>query len=218
MKNPHLVTRIGYPATGWKSHHGAAPSLRCGGATITESSRSSPLRRLLRPSRLGFPLLLVLAILAGCATNLGTGSAVVTDLRANYPTTVGKLITAYLDPSRRLRVYLQICSDADADGPICSEDDLRVLAMVESSKKRLLERLAGRYLPEGREKPVYVYGPMCDGFEEMIVVPRCQNAVAIGIWDPYLLDYVVYSTLHGDSILKSEGFENFVEATGMFAP
>ncbi|MEN8183839.1 MAG: hypothetical protein ABFS46_15025 [Myxococcota bacterium] len=159
---------------------------------------------------LGLPLL-------GCATDLGTGNAVVTDLRTSYPTTVGRLVTAYLDPSRRLRVYLQICADAGPDGPICSEEDLRVLAMVESNRKKLLQRLAGRYLQDGRDKPVYVYGPMCEGFEEMIVVPRCQNAVAIGIWDPHLQDYVVYSTLHGDSILESEGFSSFLEATGTAA-
>ncbi len=157
------------------------------------------------------------SLLAGCAHDLGTGNAVVADLKTSYPTTVGKLVTAYLDPSRRLRVYLQICRDADADGPVCLEDDLRVLALVESGRKSLLERLAGRYLQDGSEKPVYVYGPMCEGFEEMILVPRCQNAMAIGIWDPHLRDYVVYSTLHGDSLIQSEGFENFLEATGMAA-
>jgi hypothetical protein len=157
------------------------------------------------------------SLLSGCAHDLGTGSKVVADLKTSYPTTVGKLVTAYLDPSRRLRVYLQICRDADAAGPVCLEDDLRVLAMVESGRKSLLERLAGRYLQDGSDKPVYVYGPMCDGFEEMILVPRCQNAMAIGIWDPHLRDYVVYSTLHGDSLIQSEGFENFIEATGMAA-
>lgn len=155
--------------------------------------------------------------LGGCAHDLGTGSEVVADLQTSHPTTVGRLVTAYLDPSRRLRVYLQICRDADGDGPVCLDEDLRVLAMVESGQKKLLERLAARYLQDGSEKPVYVYGPMCDGFEEMILVPRCQNAMAIGIWDPHLRDYIVYSTLHGDSLIRSEGFENFLAATGRAA-
>jgi hypothetical protein len=159
----------------------------------------------------------VTLLLTGCAHDLGTGSKVVADLKTSYPTTVGKLVTAYLDPSRRLRVYLQICRDADAEGPVCLDEDLRVLAMVESGEKSLLERLAGRYLQDGSGRPVYVYGPMCEGFEEMILVPRCQNAMAIGIWDPNLKDYVVYSTLHGDSLIQSEGFENFLEVTGRAA-
>jgi hypothetical protein len=142
---------------------------------------------------------------------------VVADLETTYPTTVGKLISAYLDPSRRLRIYLQICRDAGPEGPICLDEDLRVLAMVESGHKSLLQRLATRYLEDGRDKPVYVYGPLCDGFEEMILVPRCQNALAIGVWDPNLHDYVVYSTLHGDSVLQSQGFESFLEATGRAA-
>jgi hypothetical protein len=127
---------------------------------------------------------------------------------------VGRLVTAQLDPSRRLRVYLQICQDGDEGGPVCSESDLRLLAMVESGRKSLLERLAERYLLEGREMPVYVYGPMCDGLKEMIRVPRCQTAVALGIWDPNLKDYVIYSTTHGDGMLESEGFERFIEVTG----
>ena len=62
--------------------------------------------------------------------------------------------------------------------------------------------------------PVYVYGPACDGLAEMILVPRCQRAMAISAWDPHLRDYVVYSTLYGDSVLESSGFENFVSVTG----
>ena len=80
-----------------------------------------------------------------------------------------------------------------------------------------LRRLAERYLIEGRDKPVYIYGPMCDGMEEMVVVPRCQNAIALGVWDPYLNDYIVYSTLHGDSVMESEGFQSFLEVTGKAA-
>lgn len=170
-----------------------------------------------RSRRILLALVVATLVATGCGHNLGTGNQVVADLRTSYPTTVGKLVTAYLDPSRRLRVYLQICRDADAQGPVCLDNDLRVLAMVESSRKSLLERLATRYLQDGGDKPVYVYGPMCEGFEEMILVPRCQNALAIGIWDPHLRDYVVYSTLHGDSVLESEGFENFLEATGKAA-
>lgn len=154
---------------------------------------------------------------AGCAHDLGTGNSVVANLETTYPTTVGKLVSAYLDPSRRLRIYLQICRDAGAEGPICLDEDLRVLAMVESGHKSLLQRLATRYLEDGRDKPVYVYGPLCEGFEEMILVPRCQNALAIGVWDPNLHDYVVYSTLHGDSVLQSQGFESFLETTGRAA-
>lgn len=162
-----------------------------------------------------FALALSLPLLStSCTTNLGTGSKVVYSLKTSYPITVGRLVAAKLDPSRRLRVYLQICQDANDEGPVCSNDDLRVLAMVESGEKRLLKRLAERYLVEGKDKPVYVYGPMCEGLEEMILVPRCQKALAIGIWDPNLRDYVVYSTLHGDSVLQSEGFENFLEVTG----
>ena len=121
-----------------------------------------------------------------------------------------------MDPSRRLRVYVSLCHE-NPTGPVCGRDEPRVLAMVESDERRLLERLAERYLIEGRDKPVYVYGPMCDGMEEMVVVPRCQSAIALGVWDPYLNDYIVYSTLHGDSVMESEGFENFLEVTGKAA-
>ena len=159
------------------------------------------------------PTLIVLLPVA-CTTNLGTGSQVLQHLRASYPITVGRLVATHLDPSRRLRVYLQICQDGDEGGPVCSEGDLRLLAMVESGRKSLLERLAERYLVEGREMPVYVYGPMCDGLAEMILVPRCQTALALGIWDPNLKDYVIYSTTHGDGVLESEGFERFIEVTG----
>ncbi len=166
------------------------------------------------------PFLLFACVLIpqGCATDLGTGRRVVDTLQNSYPITVGRLVTAQLDTRHRLRVYLQICEDADADGPVCSEESLRVLAMVEADKKSLLERIANRYLEAGREKPVYVYGPMCDGMQEMILVPRCQLAVALSIWDPYLRDYVVYSTLHGSgSFLESDGFGTFLEVTGRAA-
>ncbi len=160
------------------------------------------------------PMLIVVLLPAACSTNLGTGSNAMQNLQTSFPITVGRLVTAHLDPSRRLRVYLQICKDADEGGPVCSESDLRILAMVESGRKSLLERLAERYLVEGREMPVYVYGPMCDGLAEMILVPRCQTALALGIWDPNLKDYVIYSTMHGDGMLQSEGFETFIEVTG----
>ncbi len=157
-------------------------------------------------------------MLGGCATNLGTGSHVVADLEAAYPITVGRLVTAQLDTSHRLRVYLQICEDADLSGPVCADDSLRVLAMVEADKKSLLQRIAERYLEDGRNHPVYVYGPLCDGLQEMILVPRCQLAVALSIWDPNLQDYVVYSTTHGSgSFLESEGFDTFLDVTGRAA-
>jgi hypothetical protein len=159
------------------------------------------------------PLLVVVVFTTGCTKDLGTGRGVVQTLQASYPITVGRLVTAQLDPSRRLRVYLQICQDGDEGGPVCSESDLRLLAMVESGRKSLLKRLAERYLLEGGEMPIYVYGPMCDGLKEMILVPRCQTAVALGIWDPNLKDYVIYSTTYGDGVLESEGFERFIEVT-----
>lgn len=163
-------------------------------------------------------LILGTPIVGGCATNLGTGTDVVATLEASFPITVGRLVTAQLDTGHRLRVYLQICEDADAHGPVCSEDSLRVLAMVEANKKSLLRRLAERYLEEGRDHPVYVYGPLCEGLQEMILVPRCQVAVALSIWDPHLEDYVVYSTAHGSgSFLESEGFNTFLELTGRAA-
>jgi hypothetical protein len=173
----------------------------------------------LAPPPLGFatwllPFVVVVVLLPACTTNLGTGTDVLQNLQASYPITVGRLVTTHLDPSRRLRVYLQICQHGDEGGPVCSEADLRLLAMVESGRKSLLERLAERYLVEGREMPVYVYGPMCDGLKEMILVPRCQTALALGIWDPNLKDYVIYSTTHGDGVLESEGFERFIEVTG----
>ena len=154
--------------------------------------------------------------LLGCATDLGTGLQVMEKLEETYPITVGKLVAAHMDPSRRLRVYVSLCHE-NAKGPVCGRDEPRVLAMVESGEHALLERLAERYLVEGRDKPVYIYGPMCDGMEEMVVVPRCQNAIALGVWDPYLNDYIVYSTLHGDSVTESEGFDKFLEVTGKAA-
>jgi hypothetical protein len=137
---------------------------------------------------------------------------------ATHPITVGRLVEARMDTSHRLRVYLQICEDATPEGIVCSDDARRVLAMVEAKRKSLLQRLADRYLKDGRERPVYVYGPICDGLEEMILVPRCQIAVAMGIWDPYLQDYVIYSTLHGSgSFVESEGFNTLMEVTGRAA-
>jgi len=155
-------------------------------------------------------------LLTGCATNLGTGLGVMEQLEEIYPITVGKLVAAHMDPSRRLRVYVSLCHE-NPNGPVCGREEPRVLAMVESGERRLLERLAERYLIEGRDKPLYIYGPMCDGLEEMVVVPRCQAAIALGVWDPYLNDYIVYSTLHGDGVMQSEGFETFIEVTGRAA-
>jgi hypothetical protein len=162
-----------------------------------------------------FALTLALFIL-GCATDLGTGLQVMEQLEEAYPITVGKLVAAHMDPSRRLRVYVSLCHE-NPDGAVCGREEPRVLAMVESGEKRLLERLAERYLIEGRDKPLYIYGPMCDGLEEMVVVPRCQSAIALGVWDPYLNDYIVYSTLHGDSVMESDGFATFLEVTGKAA-
>jgi len=161
-------------------------------------------------------LLAVALLSAGCATDLGTGLQVMEKLEETYPITVGKLVAAHMDPSRRLRVYVSLCHE-NPGGPVCGREEPRVLAMVESNERKLLERLAERYLIEGRDKPVYIYGPMCDGMGEMVVVPRCQNAIALGVWDPYLNDYIVYSTLHGDSVMESEGFENFLAVTGKAA-
>jgi hypothetical protein len=157
-------------------------------------------------------------LLSACAKDLGTGRQVIQGLQTSYPITVGKLVSANMDTSKRLRVYLQICQDAGPDGPVCPDDGLRVLAMVEGNKKSLLRRIAERYLVDGQEKPVYVYGPMCEGLQEMILVPRCQTAVALGIWDPNLKDYVFYSTIHGSgSLVESEGFNTFLEVTGRAA-
>ena len=155
-------------------------------------------------------------LLAACATDLGHGLGVMEQLQETYPITVGKLVAAHMDPSRRLRVYVSLCHE-NPQGPVCGREEPRVLAMVDSGERRLLERLAERYLIEGRDKPVYIYGPMCDGMEEMVVVPRCQSAIALGVWDPYLNDYIVYSTMHGDSVTQSEGFENFLDVTGKAA-
>lgn len=162
-------------------------------------------------------LLLALPLLA-CATDLGTGTDVVRNLEQAYPITVGRLVAATMDTGHRLRVYLQICEDEGPAGPICREDGVRVLAMVEANKKSLLQRIADRYLEAGKSKPVYVYGPRCEGLEEMILVPRCQSALALGIWDPHLEDYVFYSTLHGSGgMIESEGFNTFLEVAGRAA-
>ncbi len=172
----------------------------------------------LRRARVALCALALATLLPACATDLGTGSRVISELQESYPITVGRLVDAHMDTRHRLRVYLQICQDAGPEGMVCADDDLRVLALVEADKKSLLERLAQRYLADGRDKPVYVYGPLCDGFGEMIVVPRCQTAVALGIWDPRLRDYVLYSTLHGSgSLIESDGFNTFLEVTGKAA-
>lgn len=164
------------------------------------------------------PLAVLSLALGACATDLGTGSDVVETLLSAHPITVGRLVEAHMDTTDRLRVYLQICEDATPEGIVCSQDGRRVLAMVEADRRSLLKRLAERYLKDGRDHPVYVYGPICHGLEEMILVPRCQIAVAMGIWDPYLQDYVIYSTLHGSgSFLESEGFSTFMEVTGRAA-
>lgn len=177
----------------------------------------------LRSRHLDVPSILLLLLLSfslislgGCATDLGTGDQVIEELQTDFPITVGRLIQARMDPSRRLRIYLEICEDLGPDGtPVCRENSLRVLAMVEAEKKSLLERIANEYLAAGKEKPVYVYGPLCEGLEEMILVPRCQLALALGVWDPILEDYIVYSTLHGTgSFVESEGFGTFITVTG----
>ena len=160
--------------------------------------------------------LTVALLLSGCAMDIGTGLGVMEQLEETYPITVGKLVAAHMDPSRRLRVYVSLCHE-NPNGPVCGREEPRVLAMVESGERNLLERLAERYLIEGRDKPLYIYGPMCDGLKEMVVVPRCQSAIALGVWDPYLNDYIVYSTLHGDSVMESEGFETFLDVTGRAA-
>jgi hypothetical protein len=187
----------------------------------THRRDASVWRRRPAPARAPAPAAWVagaLALLAGCATDLGTGAKVVEALGSNYPITVGRLVEARMDTSSRLRVYISICDDAGPEGPVCAEEGLRVLAMVESRRTRVLKRLANRYLRDGSEKPLYVYGPLCDGMEEMILVPRCQKAVAIGVWDPLLRDYVIYSTLHGSgSFVESEGFDTFLEVTGRAA-
>ena len=114
---------------------------------------------------------LALALLSsGCATDLGTGLSVMEQLEETYPITVGKLVAAHMDPSRRLRVYVSLCHESPNGPAQCGREEPRVLAMVESGERRLLERLAERYLIEGRDKPLYIYGPMCDGLKEMVVV------------------------------------------------
>ncbi len=147
--------------------------------------------------------------LGGCSTDVGTGLQVMEKLKESHPITVGKLVAAYMDGSR-LRIYLSACRES-LQGPVCGRDEPRLLAMIESGERQLLERLAERYLIEGREKPLYIYGPMCDGLEEMVVVPRCQTAIALGVWDPYLNDYIVYSTLHGANLIESEGVQELLE-------
>ncbi len=162
--------------------------------------------------RLGAAVGLLAALVTGCATNMGTGTRVVEDLASDHPITMGKLVRAHVEPSRRLRVYLQLCQNIDGVWT-CDEHDPRILAVIESGEKQLLKRLAQQYLVEGSEMPVYVYGPRCDGLEEMILIPRCQTALALGVWDPNLRDYIVYSTKHGDTVIKSDGFENFIDVT-----
>lgn len=163
-------------------------------------------------TKIAVGILLWAGLGTGCATNMGTGSKVVEELVSSHPITVGKLIRADVEPSRRLRIYIQLCQNIDRTW-VCEEDDPRMLAVIESGEKQLLKRLAQQYLVEGQEMPVYVYGPPCEGLEEMILIPRCQTAVALGVWDPSLRDYIVYSTLHGDGLMKSDGFNEFIEVT-----
>ncbi len=188
-------------------------------APVAERLRASrrPPTRL--PAFLLWTLLpLTSLLLPGCATNLGTGGQAMLQIDQNYPITVGRLVESYLDTSSRLRVYLQICEDAGPQGPICSEGSVRMLAMVEAQRTSLLKRIDERYLKAGKERPVYVYGPVCDGMGEMIMVPRCQVAIALGIWDPNLRDYVFYSPRHGSgSLIESQGFNTFLEITGRAA-
>ena len=94
-------------------------------------------------------------LLTGCAMDLGTGLGVMEQLEETYPITVGKLVAAHMDPSRRLRVYVSLCHE-NPNGPVCGREEPRVLAMVESGERSLLERLAERYLIEGRDKPLYI--------------------------------------------------------------
>ncbi len=164
------------------------------------------------------PALLSTIALFGCATNLGTGEAVISELHHTYPITVGRLVEAHLDKSDRLRVYLQACEERGPGQMLCHDDTFRMLAVVSAERKSLLERIDTRYLEAGKDMPIYVYGPRCEGKEEMIVIPRCQEALALGIWDPYLSDYVFYSTRHGSgSFVESEGFESFLNVTGRAA-
>ncbi len=162
--------------------------------------------------RIGVAIMVWAGLGTACATNMGTGSSVVEQLSASHPITVGRLIRAEVEPSRRLRIYIQLCQNIDAAW-VCDDNDLRVLAVIESGEKQLLKRLAQQYLVQGRDMPVYVYGPPCDGLQEMILIPRCQTAIALGVWDPSLRDYIVYSTLHGDGLMKSDGFNEFIEVT-----
>ncbi len=163
-------------------------------------------------TRIALGIMIWAGLGAGCATDMGTGERVVEDLLSDYPITVGKLIRADIEPSRRLRIYIQLCQNVD--GVLtCEDHNQRMLAVIQSGEKKLLQRLANQYLANSGEMPIYVYGPPCDGLEEMILIPRCQTAVALGVYDPSLRDYIVYSTLHGDGMLNSDGFANFIEIT-----
>ena len=167
---------------------------------------------MLRRTACGLALAIWTVLAMACTTDIGTGTTVVEDLRQDYPISVGRLIHADVEPSRRLRIYLQLCH-REGSGYTCADEDPRMLALIESGEKQLLKRLAHQYLIEGSEMPVYVYGPPCEGLGEMVLVPRCQTAVALGVWDPNLQDYIVYSTLYGDSMVTSPQFENFIEVT-----
>jgi hypothetical protein len=163
--------------------------------------------------RIALAIMLCAGLGTGCATDIGTGEGVVKDLLSDYPITVGKLIRADIEPSRRLRIYIQLCENVDGV-LLCEDHNQRMLAVIQSGEKKLLERLATQYLAKAGQMPIYVYGPHCEGLEEMILIPRCQTAVALGVYDPALKDYIVYSTLHGDGLLNSAGFANFIEVTG----
>ena len=85
-----------------------------------------------------------------------------------------------MDTTSRLRVYLEICEDAGPDGPICEKDSLRVLALVEANRKSLLQRIAERYLTAGRDMPVYVYGPRCEGVGDVcLATAHCDEQVTL---------------------------------------
>lgn len=156
--------------------------------------------------------------LFGCATDLGTGKSVISELNNNFPITVGRLVEAHLDKDDRLRIYLEACDQRGPGQVVCHDKSFRMLAVVNAEKKSLLQRIDERYLEAGKDAPIYVYGPHCEGAEEMIVIPRCQQALALGIWDPYLDDYVFYSTQHGSgSFVESDGFESFLNVTGRAA-
>ena len=87
-------------------------------------------------ARAPFFVVALALVVAGCSTDLGTGFQVMEKLEETYPITVGKLVAAHMDPSRRLRVYVSLCHE-NATGPVCGREEPRVLAMVESGERKL---------------------------------------------------------------------------------